>query len=114
MDSFVATAFHKNAPVSSRKAALLAKSLKNVRLETALGQLQNVNNKSAVILYKLLKSALANAVAKDQNLDVENLCVDTVLVTKGMTLKRMRPRAMGRGFLIRRKYSHVRVRLKLS
>ena len=52
---------------------------------------------------------MANAQRKDKNVDVDKLMLKVIKVDKGFVLKRMRPRAMGRGSLIRKKSSHIYV-----
>ena len=63
------------------------------------------------ILEKLLKSAIANAEANN-NMDVSRLYVAKCYVCQGPTLKRLRPRAQGRGFRINKKTSHITLVLK--
>ena len=67
--------------------------------------------KASEILYKLLKSAEANAVNNNQ-LDRESLYVSEIYAEQGPTLKRIRPRAQGRAFRIRKRTSHITVVLK--
>jgi large subunit ribosomal protein L22 len=62
--------------------------------------------KSAVFMKKLVESAVANAEQK-KVIDIDNLYVKTVLVDEGPDMKRYRPRAQGRAFMIRKKTSHV-------
>ncbi len=58
-------------------------------------------------LSKLLDSAVANA--EQRNAIAENLVVTRAWVDEGPTLRRFRPRAMGRATRIRRRTSHVTV-----
>jgi large subunit ribosomal protein L22 len=63
---------------------------------------------SGKIVNKLLKSALANA---DQlgTIDVDRLFIKRIFVDEGPTMKRFRPRAMGRATRIRKRTSHITV-----
>jgi large subunit ribosomal protein L22 len=58
-------------------------------------------------LAKLLESAVANA--EQRNAIAENLVVTKAWVDEGPTLRRFRPRAMGRATRVRRRTSHVTV-----
>ena len=58
---------------------------------------------------KLIKSAVANAVQKDPNLDVDALLVKTITVDQGPIGWKIQPRAMGRAFWIAKKTSHITV-----
>ncbi len=60
---------------------------------------------------KLIASAVANADETGQ-VDVDNLFIDKIYVDEGPTLKRFRPRAMGRATQIRKRTSHITVILK--
>ena len=66
---------------------------------------------SSELLYKLVKSAAANA-ENNHNMDKNNLYVAECFVTPGPTLKRMRPRAQGRAFRVLKRTSHITVVLK--
>jgi len=60
---------------------------------------------------KLLKSAIANA-EKNHNLKRDNLFVAEAFANQGPTLKRFRPRAMGRASKIRKRTSHITIVLR--
>ena len=62
-------------------------------------------------LLKLVKSAAANA-ENNFNMDKNNLYVAECYVCPGPTLKRMMPRAQGRGYRILKRTSHMTVVLK--
>ena len=57
---------------------------------------------------KLIESAVANAEQK-QVIDVDTLFVKTVTVDQGPNLKRMRPRAQGRAFVVKKKMSQLNI-----
>ena len=57
---------------------------------------------------KVLKSAVANA-EHNYNMNVDNLYVSTAYVDQGASLKRFKPRAMGRADGIRKRTSHITV-----
>ncbi|MEE9436325.1 MAG: 50S ribosomal protein L22 [Candidatus Adiutricales bacterium] len=103
-----AKAVAKYMRISPRKVRIVAKNIKGLTVENALAQLRYTPKKAAVILLKVLNSALANAEQKSE-IDVDTLYVKNVFVDEGPTAKRWRPRAMGRATRIRKRTSHVTV-----
>ena len=105
-----------NAKVSSvritpRKMGLLADEVRGKSINEALTYLQfSPRKRTALVLFNLLKSAVANADQKG-TVDVDTLFVKSILVGQGTTLKRFRPRAKGSAFRINKKTSHVSVTL---
>ena len=65
-------------------------------------------NKGAAIIEQVLKSAVANA-EHNYNMDVDKLYVSTIFVDQGPSLKRFKPRAMGRADGIMKRTSHITV-----
>ena len=97
--------------ITPRKMGLLADEVRGKGINDALTYLQfSPRKRTAQVLYKLLKSAVANADQKG-SVDVDTLFVKTILVGQGTTLKRFRPRAKGSAFRINKKTSHVSVML---
>ncbi|HOA98732.1 MAG TPA: 50S ribosomal protein L22 [Candidatus Atribacteria bacterium] len=94
--------------ISPRKARQIVDLIRGKSAQEALTILQFIPKKSAEMVYKVLKSAVANA-ENNYNLDVDQLVVSKAFVDQGPTLKRVRPRAMGRGYLIRKRTSHITV-----
>ena len=62
-------------------------------------------------LRKVLKSAIANAENRDQNVDVGKLYVKEVFVNGGPSLKRIQANTMGRAFRILKRQSHITIKL---
>ena len=60
------------------------------------------------MLKKLLNSAIANA-EHNYEMDVNNLSCFTSFVDEGPTMKRFRPRAMGRASQINKRTSHITI-----
>ncbi len=79
----------------------------------ALNILAFTKRAPAKIISKLLKSAVANA-DQMKNIDVDTLFIKQISVDQGPTMKRYRPRAMGRATVIRRRMSHITVVLEES
>ena len=100
----------KYVRVAARKARLVADMIRNKSVDEALVILDHTNKRAAHVLEKLLKSAVANAAENDKSgSDVGDLYVKAVYVDEGPTLKRWRPRAMGRATRINKRTSHMRV-----
>ena len=91
--------------IAPRKVRLIANTLKGLSVQEAEVQLMLRIQRSSKPLLKLLRSAIANA--KNNKLDASKLFVSSILVNQGPILKRMMPRAQGRGAAIHKKMSHV-------
>ncbi len=97
--------------ITPRKVGLLADEVRGKGINEALNYLKfSPRKRTAGLLYKLLKSAVANADQKG-SVDVDTLFVKSILVGQGPTLKRFRPRAKGSAFRINKKTSHISVTL---
>jgi large subunit ribosomal protein L22 len=95
--------------ITPRKVGLLADEVRGKGINEALNYLRfSPRKRTASILYRLIKSAAANADQKG-TIDVDTLYVKQILVGQGTTLKRFRPRAKGSAFRINKKTSHVSV-----
>jgi len=107
-DDFEARATGKFVGIAPRKARIVADMIRGKRVPEALEILAFTPRRGAVVLRKLLFSAVANA--KEQNLgDVDNLVVSKIMVDKGPNQRRWRPRAMGRATRINKFTSHIHV-----
>lgn len=101
-------AIAKYIRVSPRKTRLVANTVKGRKVGEALSYLKFTPKRSARIISKVLRSAIANA-EQNPNVDVDTLFIKEILVDQGPTLKRFRPRAMGRATRILKRTSHVKV-----
>lgn len=95
--------------ISPRKIRLVVDLVKGQLVEDAIDLLQFTRRSGARELRKLLQSAVANGAQRGST---ENLVIHQVIVNPGPTLKRYRPRAMGRVNMIRKRTSHISVELK--
>ena len=102
-------AFLKNYRQSPRKVRLIADLVRGKKVSEALTTLQFVDKRAAGPFAKMIKSAVANAT--DQGKDTANLVVKTVTVNKGVTYRRMMPRARGSASRINKRNSHILVEL---
>ena len=99
--------------ISARKARLVADQVRGKQVEEALNLLDFSDKKFAQPLAKLVRSAIANAVVKNDTqsagIDVDNLVVASISVDEGTRMWRIRPRAQGRATWIQKPSSHVTV-----
>lgn len=103
-----ATAKLRNTRISPQKARLIADLIRGENAENAINVLRFMPKKGARLIRKLLESAVANASQNDA-IDVDTLYVKTIFVDGGPTLKRIRPRAMGRASRILKRSSHITI-----
>ena len=102
------SARHRHAKISPQKCRLVADQVRGLPVEKALTLLTFSNKKAAVMLRKVLESAIANAEHND-GADIDELRVASVYVDQGPVMKRMRARAKGRGNRILKRTSHITV-----
>ena len=98
----------RGARISAQKARLVADQVRGMPVGEALTLLEFSTKKSAHIVRKLLNSAIANA-ENNNGADVDELRVATIFVDEGMTMKRMRARAKGRGDRSCKRTCHITV-----
>ncbi|MBT8365617.1 MAG: 50S ribosomal protein L22 [Deltaproteobacteria bacterium] len=94
--------------ISPQKVRMLVDAIKGKPAETAINALKFMPQKSAGIVEKIVRSAVANA---DQNtsIDVDELIVRNLIVDQGPSLKRFKARARGRGARILKRTAHITV-----
>jgi large subunit ribosomal protein L22 len=97
--------------VSPRKARLVVDLIRGKKIDDARAILKFSPRAAAEIVEKVLNSAVANA-ERNLHLKSEELIVGSTFVDEGPTLKRIRPRAMGRAFRINKRTSHITVIVK--
>lgn len=103
-----ARAVGKYIRVSPQKARLVADVVRGMDVDQAITTLKFMPKKAAAILRQVIESAVANATQDDQ-VDVDNLFVKKIFIDGGPSLKRIRPRAMGRATGIIKRTSHITV-----
>jgi ribosomal protein L22 len=107
----VVRAHAKYVRTSARKARLVCDHIRGKDVPEARAILLHTNRQVAEAWSKLLESAVANA-AENHSLDGEDLRVAFISADEGPTLKRFRPRAMGRATKIRKRTSHLSIGLE--
>jgi large subunit ribosomal protein L22 len=102
------SAKHRHAKISAQKCRLVADQVRGLQVDKAMTLLNFSNKKAAVLLRRVLESAIANAEHND-GADIDELRVSSVFVDQGPSQKRMRARAKGRGNRILKRTSHITV-----
>jgi ribosomal protein L22 len=96
--------------VAPRKARLIADQVRGLPLEDALPLLRFSTRSAAQDIRKLIESAAANA-ENNHDLVADDLLIKDIHVDEGPTLRRYRPRALGRATRINKRTSHIAVAL---
>jgi ribosomal protein L22 len=96
--------------VAPRKARLVADQVRGMPLEDARALLRFSTRGAAQDIRKLIDSAAANAEA-NHDLVADDLLIKDIHVDEGPTLRRYRPRALGRATRINKRTSHIAVAL---
>jgi large subunit ribosomal protein L22 len=98
----------KGVRLSPQRGRMVADLIRGKKVDQALNILAFSPQKAALIVRKVLESAIANAEHND-GADVDELIVRTIFVEEGPVLKRFTARAKGRGNSIIKKTSHIYV-----
>jgi ribosomal protein L22 len=96
--------------VAPRKARLVADQVRGLPLEDAVALLRFSTRGAAQDIRKLIESAAANA-ETNHDLVADDLLIKDIHVDEGPTLRRYRPRALGRATRINKRTSHIAVAL---
>ena len=103
-----AIAKHRYARTSAQKARLVADQVRGLSVDKALNILTFSPKKAAVLVKKVLESAIANA-EHNEGADIDALRVATIMVDEGPSMKRIRPRAKGRADRVLKRTAHITV-----
>src|ERR1035437_6982973 len=98
------------AKITARKARLLTDLIRNKPVGEALDLLKFNKKRAAVMVTKVLKSAIANADAKEA--DVEELFVSKSFCDDGPIMKRFMPKDRGKSFSIFKRLCHITVEVE--
>ena len=101
----------KYARISSRKVKIVADLIRGKKVDEALAIVKFTPKASSEIIEKLLKSAIANA-ENNHGMNRGNLIVSEIFANQGPTLKRIRPAAKGSAVRIRKRTSHITIKLR--
>ena len=97
--------------VSPQKARLVVDLIRGQQAGDAINMLQGVNKRIAPAVEKVLRSAIANAENKSEDVDVDKLFVTEAYVNEGPRQKRIRPAPMGRAYRYQRRMAHIVVKV---
>jgi len=93
--------------ISPQKARLVVDLIRGRQAGQAITILRSTNKKIAPTVEKVLRSAIANAENKDNDVDVDQLYVTEAYVNEGPRMKRIRPAPMGRAYRYQRRIAHI-------
>jgi large subunit ribosomal protein L22 len=98
-----------------RKVRQVADLVRGKNVEEALEILKFTERAAAVPMSKTIKSAMHNMVnKKGGTVEAVDMVIKSILVDGGRTLYRIRPRAQGRAYRIRKRSSHIKVVVTLA
>lgn len=103
-----AKASAKTVRIAPRKVRLVIDLIRGKQVGEAIAILRHTPRAASPVVEKLLKSAIANA-EHNYEMDADSLLVSEAFVNEGPTMKRFRPRAMGRASQINKRTSHITV-----
>lgn len=103
-----AKAIARTVRIAPRKVRLVIDLIRGKQVGEAIAILRHTPKAASPVVEKVLNSAIANA---EHNYEMEpnNLVVTQAFVDEGPTLKRFRPRAMGRASAINKRTSHITI-----
>ena len=114
-DLLIWSASHRYAPIAPRKARLVADLIRGRTVQDALDVLKFANKRAAVMIDKVLRSAISSA--DEQEADVERLYVCEARVDEGgirTGTRRWRPKDRGRAVPFTRLASHIYVSVDME
>lgn len=98
----------KYVRISPRKVHKIVDAVKGKPVEAGMSILKFMPQKSAALVEKVVRSAVANA-EQNSNIDIDDLVIRNVIADQGPTLKRFKARARGRGTRILKRTAHITV-----
>ncbi len=105
------TARLRHLQASPQKVRLVVDLIRGRDVEDAVSILKHTKKRAARSVEKLVRSAVANAENRDEDLDLERLYVKEIFVDGGPVLKRIWFTTMGRAFRKLKRQSHVTIKL---
>ena len=94
--------------LAPRKVRRVINLIRGKDVNEALALLDFVNARPAPVIKKVLRQAQANA-SHNYEMDEDNLFISRAFVDEGLTIPRIRPRAQGRAYRIRKRTSHITI-----
>ena len=96
---------------SARKVRFVLNELRGKKVDFALEKLYVSNKKASMFLRKAIESGISNLSNSENDFNQEDLYISTAFVDEGPSMKRFRPRAMGRASAIIKRSCHVTLKL---
>ena len=93
---------------SARKLNLVAQSIRGLKVQRALNELEFSPKRIAQDVRKALYSAISNA-ENNHNLDIDSLVVAEAFVGKNLIMKRFHARARGRASRVEKPFSEITI-----
>ncbi len=104
-----ARAIARYVRLSPQKARLVIDLIRGKEVGAALGLLRFTKKRAAFEIEKVLRSAVANAENKSENVDVDRLFVQRAIINEGPRLKRIKPAPYGRAYTFQRRMCHIEI-----
>ena len=108
-----ATAIAKRIRMSPNKVRRVLKLINGCSYQDALILLEFLPYKACGVIWQVLRSAVSNAENRF-NVNKQDLRIKEIFVTQGPTMKRFRPRAQGRAFVIQKPLCHLTVVIEVT
>ena len=96
---------------SPQKVRLVVDLIRGHKAGEAINILKTTNKRIAPSVEKVLRSAIANAENRHNDVDVDQLFVTEAYVNEGPRMKRVRPAPMGRAYRVQKRTCHITIQL---
>ena len=106
--NLIAIAKDNMVRISPTKLSIMVNSIVNLKVSSAINQLQFSSKRISRTILKVLNAAVANA-ENNKQLDIDKLFIKEAFVGKSLRMKRFRPRAKGRAASIIKPFSKVTI-----
>src|SRR5947209_312595 len=107
----LAKAEDRSARTSPKRVPLVVDMIRGQRAGAAINILRGTNKRIAPMIDKVLRSAIANAESRSNDVHVDQLFVTEAYVNEGPRMKRIRPAPMGRAYRYQRRMAHIIVKV---
>ena len=98
---------HRFARIAPRKARLVMDMIRGRDVEDAITLLKFAKQRSSILIEKVIRSAVANAIEQDTTVRRNALFVAKAWVDPGPIMKRFQPKDRGKAYAIQKKTSHL-------
>ncbi len=96
---------------SARKVRFILNEVRGMKVDTALEKLFISNKKASLTIKKAIESGVANLINLENEFNKNDLYISSAYVDEGPSMKRFRPRAMGRASAIIKRSCHLTLTL---